>query len=96
MTTATATNTAELGTAQDSKIVEDKKQNRKLSYKVVPAEGAFYKAKLWKGIKAWLIIYTQDGVKCGLGTPYVSEESAKIAGEAFISKWGEFGLLEKI
>ena len=75
--------------------MNNKKQNRKLTYKVVPAEGDFYKAKLWSGIKAWLIIYTQDGVRCGLGTPYASEEYAKIAGEKFIQKWGEFGLLKK-
>jgi len=63
-------------------------ENELLVYKVVPAVGL---APIWKSIKAWLYIYTLDGVQCKLETPYRSEESARVAGELYVSKNGNYG-----
>jgi hypothetical protein len=46
-------------------------------------------------IKAWLVIYTQDGERVTSGTPYASEEGAIRAGELYISTWGQYGRLAK-
>jgi len=70
----------------------NKTNNRQLTYKVTPAVGL---APIWKSIKAWLVIYTQDGQQVTSGTPYASEEGAIKAGEIYISTWGEFGRLAK-
>ena len=67
-------------------------KNRPLTYKVTPAVGL---APIWKSIKAWLIIYTQEGEQVTSGTPYASEEGAIKAGELYISTWGQYGRLAK-
>jgi hypothetical protein len=69
--------------------------NEKLTYKVIPETRYNSPACIWKNIKAWLIIYTEDGAQVTSGTPYASEEGAKRAGELYVTTWNQYGKLAR-